>query len=134
MLVRFLWEANLIKTPKPVVLLHQVNLRDADFGRANLQHADLSDNDLIGANFSDAQLDDANLSDADLVRANLANANLTSANLQGRTSAELTFSVPGSPPASWPRPVQSRTPRCPMGRSATEPSAGRPPNSSHRRQ
>lgn len=83
MLVRFLWEANLIKTPKPVVLLHQVNLRDADFGRANLQHADLSDNDLIGANFSAAQLDDADLSDTDLVRANLANANLTSANLQG---------------------------------------------------
>jgi uncharacterized protein YjbI with pentapeptide repeats len=83
MLVRFLWEASLIKTPKPVVLLYQVDLRDADFDGANLQHADLSDNNLIEANFTGAQLNDADLSDTDLVRAKLANANLTNAHLQG---------------------------------------------------
>jgi uncharacterized protein YjbI with pentapeptide repeats len=80
-LVRFLWEANLINSPDPVVQLYQVNLRAAAFAGANLQHADLSDNNLYGAVFTDAQLNNSDLSNVNLVRADLVNANLAGADL-----------------------------------------------------
>jgi uncharacterized protein YjbI with pentapeptide repeats len=82
-LVRFLWEANLINNPTPVVRLYQVNLHDADFVGANLQHADLS---------TDAQLNDADLQDTDLVGSDLVNADLSAADL---TSANLSCSTLG---------------------------------------
>jgi uncharacterized protein YjbI with pentapeptide repeats len=76
-LIRYLWEANLITEPQPVVTLFHVNLSGAMFVGADLRQADLSSNDLMGANFSGASPNGADLSGADLSGANLSNANLS---------------------------------------------------------
>ena len=76
-LIRYLWEANLITEPNPVVALFQVNLSGAIFAGANLSQADLSANDLIDANFANANPNGADLNGADLSGANLSGANLS---------------------------------------------------------
>lgn len=76
-LIRYLWEANLIKEPEPVVTLFQVNLSGAIFTGSNLSQADLSTNDLIDANFANANPNGVNLDGADLSGANLSAANLS---------------------------------------------------------
>jgi Pentapeptide repeats (8 copies) len=75
-LIRYLWEAELIRGRSPVLYLHQANLNGADFKSAYLFGADLSTDYLFRANFSDADAYGANLSWADLVKAGLDKANL----------------------------------------------------------
>ena len=60
-LVRFLYESNLIGKNKPVV-----SLRSADLRWSDLSFADLEGSDLSRANLRDADLRDANLRDANL--------------------------------------------------------------------
>jgi len=86
-LIRYLWEANLITEPQPIVTLYQVNLNGADFKGANLAQADLSTNNLIGANFANANPNGANLSGANLYHANLSDANLSCFKSSGGSSA-----------------------------------------------
>jgi len=84
--VRFLYEAELIKTPDRVVDLKEANLTDADFEKMPLTEIDLG-----GTNLSDgfdedtrgAVLRKADLQGARLVDANLKGANLKGANLNG---------------------------------------------------
>lgn len=76
-LIRYLWEANLITEPKPVITLFDIALNGADFKGANLRQADLSRADLFGADFADANPNGANLSEANLSEANLSEANLS---------------------------------------------------------
>lgn len=111
-LVRYLWEANLITAPEtpadppPVVTLFEANLNGANFQGANLYGADLGTNRLVDADFYNAnlscfpsrQLDVSagiliqnnvkniactNLSDAILRGANLRKADLIGADLRG---------------------------------------------------
>lgn len=109
-LLRFLWEADLINWPHPIVnLLHsdfggtsfpnpptlnqvylsQLSLTNADFAGAYLLGAYLQGSVLIQANFSNAHLACsnqnvcANLSGAYLMRADLTGADLSGANLTG---------------------------------------------------
>jgi hypothetical protein len=75
-LVRYLWEASLIRGRTPVVDLHKVNLQGAVFRGAYLYGANLSTDDLIKANFYGADahgaiLSWANLTGADLIKTNL---------------------------------------------------------------
>jgi uncharacterized protein YjbI with pentapeptide repeats len=94
--VRFLYEAELIKTPNAIVDLKQANLTDADLKKMPLSGIDLS-----GANLSDgvdenqrgailrkadlqgAKLDGAKLNSADLEGAVLQDASLKGTNLKG---------------------------------------------------
>jgi uncharacterized protein YjbI with pentapeptide repeats len=75
-LIRYLWEAGLIKTRRPVVDLNKVNLEDAVFRGGYLSVVNLATDNLVKANFyrTDAHgaiLSWANLSGADLNKANL---------------------------------------------------------------
>jgi hypothetical protein len=111
-LVRYLWEADLITEPQPVVNIAHANLGGAVFTGANLYRADLSGLSLAnvsfvqaalnGVDFSRSDLSQANLSgtemsclkgvqpnvctdlsDADLMNAEFVDANLSGADLQG---------------------------------------------------
>ena len=75
-LIRYLWEADLIRGNLPVVYLHKVNLDGAVFRNAYLYGADLSTDYLVRANFTGADPHGANLSWANLSGADLRNANL----------------------------------------------------------
>lgn len=111
--LRFLSEAELIKTNQPAIFLSGVDLREIDLQnawlpeinlggtyilngklknvslkRANLAGADLTGADLAGADLTDADLTHtyltgANLTGADLTDADLPGADLTGANLTG---------------------------------------------------
>lgn len=81
LVVLFLHEADLIKTPKPIV-----DLRGADLSYTDLSHVRLTGASLIGVNLSSANLGFTNmmsvaLIDADLNRALLNGARLHNANL-----------------------------------------------------
>ncbi len=76
-LIRYLWEANLITAPNPVITLYQVNLSRAYFKGANLSQVDLSTNDLIDANFAEANPNGADFSGANLSGADLSGADLS---------------------------------------------------------
>lgn len=76
-LIRYLWEAGLIRGKSPVVYLHKANLDGAVLKNAYLYNADLQTDYLIGANLYGADPHGANLSWADLSRADLARANLS---------------------------------------------------------
>jgi uncharacterized protein YjbI with pentapeptide repeats len=107
-LLKFLFESNLIGAINPIIKLSGAdlttadlsgaNLRGADLFRANLSGADLgnvilntadlyganlSGANLYGANLIQADLSDADLSDAFLRFANLSDADLRGANLRG---------------------------------------------------
>lgn len=103
LLVRFLFEAELINKPNPIIDLLRADITGADLFKANLKgaalihtsleaseffNADLSSADLRGAllyncDFQDAILIGTNLSDTDLSGTNLIGANLTDADLSG---------------------------------------------------
>ena len=75
-LVRYLWEARLITTLRPIVNLSGVNLKGAWFKDANLYQVDVSSLSLSNANFNGAALDGANLSASDLTGADLNGSDL----------------------------------------------------------
>ena len=75
-LIRYLWEAGLIRGESPVVYLHKANLNGAVLKNAYLYNADLQTDYLTGANFYGADPHGANLSWADLSKADLVRANL----------------------------------------------------------
>ena len=81
--VRFLYESNLIQGDTPIVSLAEANLRKADLSLAFLSLASLGGADLNGANLNGANLSKADLSGADLKGANLNGANLSKADLSG---------------------------------------------------
>lgn len=75
-LIRYLWEADLLTSPRPVIKLYRANLDGAVFSHSILHNVSLGSDLLVGANF-----DGANLEGADLGRADLADARLTGAAL-----------------------------------------------------
>jgi hypothetical protein len=76
-LIRYLWEANLINQPRPVINLFEVDLSGAVFAHANLYHADMSMDNLVDAHFNDANPYGADLSGSNLHGAVLSGANLS---------------------------------------------------------
>ena len=81
--LRFLYETDLIKTGAAVVNLRGADLNGADLAGINLSHADLHRANLTGANLSEAYLRSADLRGATLTGANLRAAKLYGAYLQG---------------------------------------------------
>jgi len=81
--LRFLYEAGLIKRKNPVVHLQGADLNWADLNWAELAGANLGGVDLRGAGLVGADLPGANLIGADLTGANLAAADLGWADLRG---------------------------------------------------
>ena len=82
LLLRFLYEANLIDKMKLIVKLRDADLTGADLRRACLEGADLDNTNLTGADLTRANLDNTNLTGADLRRADLSSACLEAANLR----------------------------------------------------
>jgi uncharacterized protein YjbI with pentapeptide repeats len=87
-LVRFLFEAKLLKRGTPLVSLQGADLREASLRDANLADANLVGANLVGADLRNAFLERADLSiadlrGADLAEADLACADLTTAHLKG---------------------------------------------------
>lgn len=76
-LIRYLWEANLITGSAPIVTLFEVDLSGADFAGANLAQVNFSTNDLVGADFANSNPNGADLHKARLIGANLSNADLS---------------------------------------------------------
>jgi uncharacterized protein YjbI with pentapeptide repeats len=76
-LIRYLWEADLITAPNPVITLFEIDLSKAVFAGANLSQVDLSTNHLFEADFAAANPNGADLIGADLRDADLRNANLS---------------------------------------------------------
>lgn len=75
-LIRYLWEAGLIRGKSPIVYLHKADLNGAVFRNAYLYDANLGTDYLIGADFYGADPHGANLSWADLSKADLVKADL----------------------------------------------------------
>ena len=111
-LIRYLWEAGLLKRPQPIVNIHGADLTGAVFSKADLGgialfqiflnsaqfinntslvNADLSGSYLYAANLAAANLSHADLQDSLPVAANFAGANLVGADLAGAdlTGADL---------------------------------------------
>ena len=86
--VRFLYESGLITKDDPVLILDEVDLKQADLSGANLSRADLSGAILIGANLSHANLSEALLHHANLRSANLRDAGLHGASFRGADLSE----------------------------------------------
>jgi Cu+-exporting ATPase len=90
-LIDFLYNANLISGPQPIVNLSEADLSQANlshldfsqinFGSANLSGANLSNAKFVGANFALANLDGANLNQTDCTSANLEEADLQGTSL-----------------------------------------------------
>jgi len=80
-LLRFLYESDLITKEKSTFSLALADLSEANLGRADLSGANLSGANLSGANLSRAALGGTNLSGAYLIGANLSGAKLSEANL-----------------------------------------------------
>ena len=76
-LLRYLWEAGLIRRPRPIVYLHKVNLKGAVLANAYLYGADLGTDNLMGADLQAADLHGANLKWANLDGAKLIRADLS---------------------------------------------------------
>ena len=79
LVLRFLYDANLIGGDSGVVRLDSADLSGANLIGATLNAADLSEANLYGADLQFADLRGANLSGANLSSANLSSANLSSA-------------------------------------------------------
>ena len=75
--IRYLWEANLITAPNPVITLFEIDLSRAVFAGANLSQVDLSTNHMFKADFASANPNGADLMGADLQDADLRKANLS---------------------------------------------------------
>jgi hypothetical protein len=103
-LVRFLYESQLLNKYTPEVDLNGADLRKADLSRLNLTNASLSNVRLGGADLHRANLKGADLSYSDLgvfsngapirtdlSRANLSGANLSGANLRGADLREAQY-------------------------------------------
>ena len=86
--LRFLYEAELIRTPDPIVPLNQADLTEVDLAGAELEKVDLSGANLAGADLSVANLDDAHLVDADLTKAELTSVILRGARLDRADMSE----------------------------------------------
>lgn len=80
-LIRFLWGANLITGPVPIIRLVLVNIEKADLSYAYLRTLNLSGALLTGANFHDSNLTDADLDNAHLNNTDLGSTYLVGANL-----------------------------------------------------
>jgi hypothetical protein len=104
-LVRFLWEANLIETPQPIISLFNADLSEAIFTSADLSGANLSGADLIGAIFT-SDVGSLPLSPTCLCNptqgsvSDLSNINLSRAeyNTKNEQEGTLTFE-----PTQWPQ-------------------------------
>jgi uncharacterized protein YjbI with pentapeptide repeats len=81
LVLRFLYDANLIGGDSVVVRLGRANLSGAHLAYADLSGTKLGYADLSGANLAYADLSGARLSNADLGGARLSNANLSGADL-----------------------------------------------------
>jgi uncharacterized protein YjbI with pentapeptide repeats len=82
-LIRFLWEADLLAQPQPIVNIHGADLTETVFSDATLNGIALSDIFLNSAQFiNNTSLQDADLSGSSLYEADLATANLSKADLQ----------------------------------------------------
>lgn len=79
--LRFLYEAGLIKGSRPIIELTGADLRKADLSKTFLAEAALFNTDLEGAVFFAAILTGIDLQGADLFRAILSQADLPGANL-----------------------------------------------------
>ncbi|QBD77387.1 hypothetical protein EPA93_15850 [Ktedonosporobacter rubrisoli] len=75
-LIRFLYDARLIKNDYKII-----SLQGADLRAVHLANVDLNDINLAGVNFSGADLHGADLSAASLASTNFSGANLSGANL-----------------------------------------------------
>ncbi len=91
-LLRFLYEANLIKRQK-IIDLSGADLRGAHLKEIDLREADLSGADLSGADLGGANLQGANLQGAVLIVADLSRADLGMANLSQTNLAEAVLTV-----------------------------------------
>src|SRR6266487_4240294 len=78
-ILRFLYDANLLDDIPPIIDLHHADLRGAHLAFADLHGADLSGADLSGANLDFANLEGADLDDTKLVDARLSLAYLKGA-------------------------------------------------------
>ena len=76
-LIRYLWEADLIRGPRPIVYLYKVNLNGAVFTNAYLYGVNLSTDSLEWAKFHGADLHGADLKWARLNGADLSRADLS---------------------------------------------------------
>ena len=92
MLLRFLYEANLLDAENPVMSLQTADFSKADLKNVSLVKICLKGANLQGANMEWANLKEANLQGADLRKANLHQANLHKANLQGSNLQESNLS------------------------------------------
>lgn len=89
LLLRFLYEAELINKSSTVIDLRSADLSGADLVKVNLYNANLPEVSFKGANLEQAVLEGANLSNANFEGANLCKASLRWANL---SEANLAFS------------------------------------------
>jgi uncharacterized protein YjbI with pentapeptide repeats len=104
--LKFLYEANLIRVDSAIVRLSKVNLSKADLSKADLSKADLSGADLSGADLSGADLSEADLCGANLSEAKLNGAILNRAQL-GTARVSVVLPDGGAEPAE-PNPVDLR--------------------------
>lgn len=81
--LRFVYEAGLIREEDPIMDLASANLSKADLDHALLEEADLSDLHMPGADLEGADLSGTDLSGTDLGGATLTGADLTGADLTG---------------------------------------------------
>ena len=93
-LIRYLWEAGLIRGLRPVVYLHKVSLNGVLLANAYLYGADLSTDYLIGAKLRATDLHGANLKWANLDGADLSRADLSCYN---GNQADYSAVTPGAP-------------------------------------
>lgn len=83
MVLRFLYEAELVCRGKPIVCLKGADLKGADLRGVDLHGIDLSQANLYSANLFDADLSDSDLGGVVFNDATLFNVNLSGANLRG---------------------------------------------------
>jgi hypothetical protein len=88
MVIKFLYEADLIAKNKPIIDLADTDLSGAELNRSNLRNVNLSGADMSKANLSEANLEDACLRGTNLSRANLSSASLKDADLSGASLME----------------------------------------------
>ena len=90
LIIRFLYQSNLIQKGRPHIDLSGADLSNADLSgtdlgenrdRTFMSYLTLSEDHLAGVNLTNANLTEAKLSEANLVMANLTQANMTAANL-----------------------------------------------------
>jgi uncharacterized protein YjbI with pentapeptide repeats len=94
--VRFLYEANLIKRERVILDLWEADLSGADLRDADLAGANLHRADLYYANLMGADLREAYLNEAALNYANLTNTEVTQEQLEACRSLEAATMPDGS--------------------------------------